>query len=422
MSRGKFISLIANIGSDQNDDQDIRLQKTLLIFSSLMMATLAIIWGSIYLVFGEKVAAVIPLTYTVLSYLSIIWFAFTHRYKFFRFTQLLFPLLLPFFLMLALGGFINSSGVILWAITSPLGALLFASRRQAIGWFLAYLALIGIGAILQPFGRSATNLPHIVGTIFFIMNIGCTSTVAFVLLQYFVAQRNTNLRLLHIEQDKSENLLLSILPKEIADILKNENRTIANQYDNVSVLFADIVDFTPMSALMTPIELVELLNNVFLYFDELVERYELEKIKTIGDCYMVAAGVPRLRPDHASILAKMALEVQEYFKCQEFSGRQLEFRIGINSGPVVAGVIGRKKFIYDLWGDTVNTSSRMESHGVRGQIQITETTYKLIRDEFICEPRGRVIVKGKGEMEVWHIIGERPHEDVKKYPSYTARL
>lgn len=410
MSRRRFISLIANVGSDPNDDQDIRLQKTLLVFSSLMMSTLAIIWGSIYLVFRENLAAVIPLSYSVLSYLSIIWFAFTRRYKFFRFTQLLFPLLLPFFLMLALGGFINSSGVILWAITSPLGALLFASRRQAIGWFLVYLALIVIGAFLEPFGRSASNLPPVLGTIFFVMNIGCTSAVAFVLLQYFVAQRNTNLRLLHLEQDKSENLLLNILPKEIADILKNENRTIANQYDDVSVLFADIVEFTPMSALMTPVELVELLNKVFLYFDELVERYDLEKIKTIGDCYMVAAGVPRPRSDHAYVLAQMALEVQTYFSSQEFDGRQLDFRIGINSGPVVAGVIGRKKFIYDLWGDTVNTASRMESQGVSGRIQITETTYRLLRDEFICEPRGRVMVKGKGEMDVWHIIGKRPPE------------
>jgi adenylate cyclase len=406
MSLRRFVSFIANIGSDPNDDEDCRLQKSLLVFSSLMMSTLAIIWGSIYIIFGERLAGVIPLSYTVLSYLSLIWFSFTRRYQFFRFTQLLFPLLLPFFLMLALGGFVNSSAVILWSITSPLGALLFASRRQSIGWFLAYLGLIVTGAFLEPFGRSANNLPTILRIMFFVMNIGITSTVAFVLFQYFVAQRNANLRLLHIEQDKSENLLLNILPKEIADILKNEDRTIANQYDDVSVLFADIVDFTPMSALITPVELVELLNNVFCYFDELVERYGLEKIKTIGDCYMVAAGVPRPRQDHAHVLSQMALDVQNYFSCQEFGGRQLNFRIGINSGPVVAGVIGRKKFIYDLWGDTVNTASRMESHGVGGQIQITERTYGLVKDDFICEPRGRVKVKGKGEMDVWYLIGK----------------
>ena len=400
-----LISLIANIGSHPNDDEDIRLEKTLLVFSSLMMSTLAIVWGSIYLIFDENLAAAIPLSYTVLSYISLISFAITRRYDFFRFTQLLFPLLLPFLLMMALGGFVNSSGVILWAFTSPLGALLFASRRQAIWWFLAYLALIVIGAFLDSFSRLSCNLPPVVRTVFFVMNIGCTSTVAFVLLQYFVFQRNTNLELLHLEQNKSENLLLNILPKEIADILKNENRTIADQYDDVSVLFADVVDFTPMSTLMTPVELVELLNEVFLFFDELVEKYELEKIKTIGDCYMVASGVPRPRQDHAHVLALMALDVQTYFSDREFNGKKLDFRIGINSGPVVAGVIGRKKFTYDLWGDAVNTASHMESHGTGGRIQVTKATYELLKDDFIFEPREKVMVKGKGEMEVWHIIG-----------------
>jgi adenylate cyclase len=215
------------------------------------------------------------------------------------------------------------------------------------------------------------------------------------------------LNLLHVEQEKSENLLLNILPKKIAEILKNERRTIADKHDQVSVLFADIVNFTPMSALMTPVELVELLNEVFSYFDRLVEKYQLEKIKTIGDCYMVAAGIPQSRPDHAHILVRMAIEVRDHFAGQVFWGRRLAFRIGINSGPVVAGVIGHKKFAYDLWGDVVNTASRMESHGMEGQIQITRGTYELIRDEFICEPRGKVNVKGKGEMEVWHIQGTK---------------
>jgi adenylate cyclase len=401
----KFISVIAHIGTDPHDSEDIRLQKTLLVFSSLMMASLAIMWGSIYWAFGEHLAAAIPLSYTALSYLSIASFAWTRRYKFFRATQLLFPLLLPFFLMIALGGFVNSSAVVLWSLTSPLGALFFSGRRQATGWFLAYLALLAIGAFLEPFGRPASNLPPAMGTIFFVMNIGCTSTVAFVLLQYFVTQRNANLSLLHLEQEKSENLLLNILPKEIADILRNENRTIADHCDELSVLFADVVNFTPMSARMTPVELVELLNEVFSYFDMLVEKYGLEKIKTIGDCYMVAAGVPRPRPDHAHVLTRMALEVRDYFSRHEFGGRHLAFRIGINSGPAVAGVIGRTKFIYDLWGDTVNTASRMESHGVGGQIQITKETYELIKNDFACEPRGRVNVKGKGEMEVWHVTG-----------------
>ena len=399
----KFIQFVIHIGASPSDNDDTRLQKTLLVLSSSMMATLAVLWGFIYLAFGETLAGTIPLFYSFLSFLSIMAFARTRGYPFFRASQLLLPLLLPFFLMIALGGFVNSSGVVLWSLSSPLGALVFTERRQAMRWFLAFIALVTLGAILEPFIQTTSHLPTIIRTIFFVINISATSTVAFVLLQYFVSQKDTMLNLLHVEQAKSENLLLNILPKNIAEILKNESRIIADKYDQVSVLFADIVNFTSMSALMTPVELVELLNEVFSYFDVLVERYQLEKIKTIGDCYMVAAGIPQPRSDHAHTLARMAIEVRDHFAHQPYRGRYLAFRIGINSGPVVAGVIGKMKFAYDLWGDAVNTASRMESHGVGGQIQITRTTYELIKDDFICEPQDVVVVKGKGEMEVWHL-------------------
>ena len=403
----KLVRFVAHIGADPSDSSDIRLQKTLLLLSSLMMASLAVGWGLIYVAFGEHLAGAIPLFYSVLSFLSILSFARTRRYRFFRFSQLLLPLLLPFFLMLALGGYVNSSAVVLWSLSCPAGALVFVERRQAIKWFLAFLALVILGAILDPFMQRTSNLPPIMRTIFYVMNIGCTTTEVFVLLQYFVSQKDTTLKLLNVEQAKSEHLLLNILPKEIADILKNENRTIADHHDQVSILFADIVNFTPMSALMTPVELVELLNDVFSFFDMLVEKYRLEKIKTIGDCYMVAAGIPQSRSDHAHILTQMAIEVRDHFVQHQFQGRHLAFRIGINSGPVVAGVIGRMKFAYDLWGDAVNTASRMESHGVGEQIQITRATYELIKNDFVCEPRGMVNVKGKGEMEVWHVKGKR---------------
>jgi adenylate cyclase len=152
-----------------------------------------------------------------------------------------------------------------------------------------------------------------------------------------------------------------------------------------------------------------LLNEIFSYFDDLVEKYDVEKIKTIGDCYMVASGVPRPRRDHAQVLARLALDMREYVNRQSFGGYKISLRIGINSGPVVAGVIGRKKFIYDLWGDAVNTASRMESHGSLGTIQITRATYELIKGDFVCEPRGTVYVKGKGEMEAWQIHGGLEH-------------
>ena len=212
---------------------------------------------------------------------------------------------------------------------------------------------------------------------------------------------------LKAEQEKSENLLLNILPKDIAELLKKEPHTIAEEYNEASILFADVVNFTPMSSQMKAIELVELLNKVFSQFDDLVEKYDLEKIKTIGDCYMVASGVPNAREDHAKAITQLGLEMQEIVKQSDYFGRKLNFRIGINSGPVVAGVIGRKKFIYDLWGDAVNTASRMESNGAGGLVQITQDTYELIKNDFNCESRGTINVKGKGDLAVWFVHGKK---------------
>jgi class 3 adenylate cyclase len=225
---------------------------------------------------------------------------------------------------------------------------------------------------------------------------------AFVQERTIAAQREQILA----EQAKSERLLLNVLPAPIAAILRDETRTIADHYDEASVLFADVAGFTPMSATMTPAELVELLNEVFSCFDDLAEKHRLEKIKTIGDCYMVAAGVPVARDDHAVALVRMALDVRDTLARRDFRGRKLSFRIGVNSGPVVAGVIGKKKFIYDLWGDAVNVASRMEAHGKGGEIQITRRTRELLGDRFECVAQGRIEVKGKGEMEIWHVTRE----------------
>jgi class 3 adenylate cyclase len=207
------------------------------------------------------------------------------------------------------------------------------------------------------------------------------------------------------EKEKSDVLLRNILPSAIANRLKAGEVVIADNHPHVSVLFADIAGFTPMSVDMNPSAVVELLNEFFSQLDQLVDRYGLEKVKTIGDCYMVAAGIPEPREDHATVLARLALDIQDYVGNQMVNGKELKLRIGINSGPIVAGVIGRRKFIYDLWGDTVNTASRMESHGIPGSIQITRTTYDLLKNEFDCEPRGMIEVKGKGHMEAFMLCG-----------------
>ncbi len=207
---------------------------------------------------------------------------------------------------------------------------------------------------------------------------------------------------------RAELLLLNILPQPVAERLKRGQRIIAESFEAVTILFADLVDFTKFSTQTSPTELVEILNQIFSKFDRLAEEHRIEKIKTIGDAYMVAAGLPMPREDHAHAIAEMALDMQEVIaEYDEDTGEIFKLRIGINTGPVVAGVIGIKKFSYDLWGDTVNTASRMESHGLPGCIQVTATTYELLKDQYRFEEREPIQVKGKGEMITYLLKGRK---------------
>jgi class 3 adenylate cyclase len=210
------------------------------------------------------------------------------------------------------------------------------------------------------------------------------------------------------EQEKSERLLLNILPEPIAERLKDGNNHIADGFPNVTILFADIVGFTQLSAQIPPTQLVHLLNEIFSAFDRLSDQYNLEKIKTIGDAYMVVGGIPIPGDNNAESIAEMALEMQQ--EVTRFNAKHnvaLSIRIGINTGSVVAGVIGTKKFIYDLWGDAVNTASRMESHGLPGCIQVTESTYQCLKDKYILEERGVIQVKGKGDMNTYFLTDRK---------------
>jgi adenylate cyclase len=224
-------------------------------------------------------------------------------------------------------------------------------------------------------------------------------------LQYSEFQAKLHLQ---AEQEKSERLLLNILPESIAKRLKQQQSTIAEDFSQVSVLFADIVGFTEMSERISPPDLVQLLNKIFSRFDKLVEQHGLEKIKTIGDAYMVVAGLPSPRPDHVTQIADLALEMQTSLaQFNQEHQDDLKLRIGIHTGPVVAGVIGIKKFAYDLWGDTVNTASRMESYSMADCIQVSEHVYQALKDKYILIERGRIEIKGKGKMTTFFLKGKR---------------
>ena len=399
---------MAGIGARSNEDDDSRLRRMIFIWASLAGVPCLAIYCAVYIVLGAPLAAVIMFAYMTICLIDLIAFGMTGRgFSQFLLFLTLSPMIASLLLVIILGGMMGSAMHVVWGLLTPLGALVVYGPKAARFCFAAYVGVLGLGIflsynithpinVLDPRGISALMGLNIIGV----------SAFAFAILHYFVRERDLVLGLVRSERERSEALLLNILPKDIVSILKRESRTIADHFDGASILFADVVDFTPMSEKMSPTELVDLLNEIFSYFDNLVEKYDVEKIKTIGDCYMVASGVPRPRADHAHVLARLALDMREFVNQRTFGEHKISLRIGINSGPVVAGVIGRKKFIYDLWGDAVNTASRMESHGSEGTIQITRATYELIKGDFVCEPRGTVYVKGKGEMEAWQIYGD----------------
>ena len=388
-----------------------------------MILPVAALWGALYLVFGSPVG-VLPLVYFGVLFGAIVVFARTRDFPWLLRVGQVDILLAPTLSMVLLGGFLESGGVGLWGILAPLAALVFSDVRSAARWYVAYLIVfLGSGIAGEVIGPIWPPLPGGFTSTMLALNIAVGGTIVFTLLAVFARQRGDALAALRLEQAKAENLLLNILPRSIADKLKAQTQPIADQFGSASILFADVVDFTPWSERLSPAEVVGYLDHLFSHFDDLAERYGLEKIKTIGDCYMVAAGVPTPRPDHARALGLMALDMLKAMRSDDEVGDLgLELRIGINSGPVVAGVIGRKRFLYDLWGDAVNTASRMESHGTPGRIQITRATYDLLADAFECEPRGTIAIKGKGEIEAWYLIrprGDRPSatNDVAREPT-----
>jgi guanylate cyclase len=413
------LARVAEIGADPRDDEDVRLRKSLLVLIAVMILPVSFVWGTLYLAFGSPVGWV-PFLYFSISVASIVLFAWNRDVELFLRIQLLDILLAPTLSMAPLGGFLGAGGVGIWGILAPLGALVFSGVSSGTRWFALFLAVFLGAGIAGEIWHGLPPVPAWFTTTMLALNVVVGGTIVFTLLALFAKQRQDALAALRTEQDKAENLLLNILPKSIAEKLKSDTTTIADQFEAASILFADVVDFTPFSQNLPAAEVVGVLDHLFSHFDVLAERYGLEKIKTIGDAYMVAGGVPTPRSDHARALALMALDMREAMRSTDDIGHLgLELRIGINSGPVVAGVIGRKRFLYDLWGDAVNTASRMESHGTPGQIQVTRTTYELLRDEFELEPRGTVSVKGKGEMETWYLVGRR---DGAAAPSRAQRV
>ncbi len=410
---------LLNLGADAADSREDRLRKKILVSSAVGVALLASAWVCMYAAFDLWRSAAIPFTYQVLVLVLLGWFARTRRLAAARTWLLGMWLVLPFALQWSLGGFTASGIVMAWAVAAPFGSIILHDARASLPWFAAFLVLTVASGIAEPWlALHAATFSGSMRLLFTVMNVAGVAAVTFGLLHYAFRQREAmqaalevEHKLLQAEREKSERLLVNILPAPIADRLKRSSAAIADAFGEVTILFSDIVDFTKLSARTSPAELVAFLDEIFSLLDELAERHGIEKIKTIGDAYMAAAGLPAPRPDHAEAVAEMALDMRDSFaQLRGPDGNPLRMRIGINSGPVVAGVIGRRKFIYDLWGDAVNLASRMESHGLAGEIHVSEETHRRLRDRYVFESRGTIHVKGKGELRTWLLTGRRPSE------------
>ena len=386
----------------------MRLRKALLVLFAVLILPVSFVWAVLYVTLGS-VWGYSALVYAAISVGSILLFARNRDFDLLLRIQLVDILLAPTLSMIPIGGIVSAGGVGIWGILAPLGALIFMGARAGVRWFVLYVAVFlgsGIAGILLAPEKS---LPEWFSNLMTVLNITVGGSLIFTILALFAQQREEALAEVKVEHERAESLLLNILPGSIAERLKGSPHTIADQFGAASVLFADVVDFTPRTKDLPPAEVVGILDKLFGQFDALAERYRLEKIKTIGDAYMVASGVPDPRPDHARALALLALDmvaaVSPLGPCADLG---LQIRVGINSGPVVAGVIGRKKFLYDLWGDAVNTASRMESQGTPNRVQVTQATYELLGEEFEFESRGTIAIKGKGDMPTWYLVGRRP--------------
>ncbi len=403
----EFKAWLERSGTLETDTVDQRRNKLTLVVLTGTCFFASIVWGVLYYAtLGATSTVFLTFGFTVVMGAALVVFFATRQFAYLLYPFLLMILWNPIAMQLSLGGFATSGVVMIWSILAPFCALLFQSMRKAAWWFAAYIILLGLSLVLDgTFQQDAATVSHEISMLFFGMNIAGPALAIFATMLYFV-------RAFEREHARSEGLLLNILPMPIAERLKQGQEVIADAYVEVTVLFADIVNFTGLAAQRSPEELVILLNSVVTAFDRLTEQRGLEKVKTIGDAYMVAAGLPEPRPDHAEAMADLALDMQaEIARIGEEFAVPLQLRIGLNTGPVVAGVIGERKFAYDLWGDAVNTASRMDSHGVKDRIQISESTRERLGPRFDCEERGLIAIKGKTDMRTFFLNGRRPKLD-----------
>ncbi len=405
-----MLDYLKNFAREPGDSEELAFRKLLIFLIASICCICGLAWSTLYyFIFGFGVIASLPLLFVLLVGSAIIASHYLRNYKILVYAQLTCIMWVTAFIQWTIGGIDSSGFVTAWSFLGPLGAVIFLSLRESILWMLMFLLVLIVSAVFEPalLGYKPEVTPA-VKILFYIMNIGVASSVVFAASAWFVKS-------IQDEKKRSDNLLLNILPVEVADELKEKGYSDARYFDNVTVLFTDFKSFTTVSEKLKPQQLVDELNTCFSAFDEIIGKYNIEKIKTVGDAYLAVSGLPLANPNHAEDMVQAAIEIRDFMYKRKQETHQsgletFEIRIGIHSGSVVAGIVGLKKFAYDIWGDTVNTAARMEQNGEAGKVNISEATYQLLTRnstlsgyKYSFEYRGEIEAKNKGKLKMYFV-------------------
>ena len=424
MTANKFLDFDTALERGLSPEE--KLSGDMLVFSTALMMVASMLWLAIYWSFGQRYSTLIPMVFLLASLCTIVFFLKTRQLALFCLMQLTLFLFTPFVLQWTMGNFVNSSGVSLWALLAPVGAIVILGTRESVPWFVAYIFMTAMSGMFDYVLQWDTKqLDMRTVAVFFALNFVSISAMVYVLLWYFSREKiklreavEAQGRAVSMEKELSDRLLLNILPESIAIRLKRQETNIADGHADVTVMFADIVNFTHMSEEMSPNETVHLLNDIFSEFDMLAEKHSIEKIKTIGDAYMAAGGLRSSTTQYVDAMADMALQMQAFVaRYTAPNGERMSLRVGLATGAVVAGVIGRRKFSYDLWGDTVNVAARMSSEAHPGLIQVDAVTYRRLHNRYAFDEMQQIDVKGKGMMQVYNLLGAKLPADDKNVVS-----
>lgn len=415
ISAQQFLHRLRTAGIDAEDDDELRTQKGLLALLGCLVGAASCIWLLIYWMIGPRASSGLHVIPPLIIALNMLLYASSGNFLRYRLVLIASLLFFPFIAQWVLGEYVSGMGLILWGILAPIAALLCWGTREAMAWFIAYLLLLIVLAFAGYYGADVpqpTGLSPKARALFSALNYCTLSAIVFQCLRFSIKERSRTRSLLeqaHLrlaeEQALSEGLLLNILPESIAQRLKASDETIVDACPDATVMFADIVNFTEMASHLPPEEVFGILNHVFSHFDELTGQSGLEKIKTIGDAYMVAGGLRASAGDACEAMGDLALAMRCWLAQDPVAVEHgLRLRIGLCTGPVVAGVVGRRKFIYDLWGDTVNLASRITSECPPGMIQCDSKTFFRLKYRFLFEDPVTLRLKGKGMVSVWRLL------------------